>query len=148
MPQEADFSEFWKVSSAPSLKAPPETGVSVGGYRVAKTHRMPYLHRSFSAKEPYLISDSFTERDLQLKASMGLRHPVIRWIENYSVWMLSPQNSEKSALLRLLRHLKAYYPPTVRLEKSALLRLSRHRLCLKRRRRADFSRRTVGGSVP
>jgi len=21
-------------------------------YRVAKTHRMPYLHRSFSAKEP------------------------------------------------------------------------------------------------
>jgi len=22
-------------------------------YRVAKTHRMPYLHRSFSAKEPY-----------------------------------------------------------------------------------------------
>jgi len=22
-------------------------------YRVAKTHRMPYLHRSFPAKEPY-----------------------------------------------------------------------------------------------
>jgi len=22
-------------------------------YRVAKTHRMPYLYRSFSAKEPY-----------------------------------------------------------------------------------------------
>jgi len=22
-------------------------------YRVAKTHRMPYLHRSFSAEEPY-----------------------------------------------------------------------------------------------
>jgi len=22
-------------------------------YRVAKTHRVPYLHRSFSAKEPY-----------------------------------------------------------------------------------------------
>jgi len=26
---------------------------SCGEYRVAKTHRMPYLHRSFSAKEPY-----------------------------------------------------------------------------------------------
>ena len=26
---------------------------SLDGYRVAKTHRMPYLHRSFSAKEPY-----------------------------------------------------------------------------------------------
>jgi len=23
-------------------------------YRVAKTHRMPYLYRSFSAKEPYI----------------------------------------------------------------------------------------------
>ena len=26
---------------------------SVAAYRVAKTHRMPYLHRSFSAKGPY-----------------------------------------------------------------------------------------------
>jgi len=25
----------------------------VSPYRVAKTHRMPYLYRSFSAKEPY-----------------------------------------------------------------------------------------------
>ena len=23
------------------------------GYKVAKTHRMPYVNRSFSAKEPY-----------------------------------------------------------------------------------------------
>jgi len=24
-----------------------------GGYRVAKTHKMPYLYRSVSAEEPY-----------------------------------------------------------------------------------------------
>jgi len=27
--------------------------VLISIYRVAKTHRMPYLYRSFSAKEPY-----------------------------------------------------------------------------------------------
>ena len=26
----------------------------VHSYRVAKTHRIPYLYRSFSAKEPYI----------------------------------------------------------------------------------------------
>jgi len=45
-------------------------------YRVAKTHKMAYLCRSFSAKEP-LISGSFEERDLQLERHpMGLGHPV------------------------------------------------------------------------
>ena len=38
--------------------------------RVAKTHRMPYVHRSFSAKEP-IISGSLAKNDLQLKASYG-----------------------------------------------------------------------------
>ena len=39
---------------------------------MAKTHRMAYLYRSVSAKEPYnspLISGSFAENDLQLKTS-------------------------------------------------------------------------------
>jgi len=29
-------------------------GGYIGGYRVAKTHRMPYLYRSFSAKVTYI----------------------------------------------------------------------------------------------
>ena len=52
-------------------------------YRMAKTHRMPYLRRSFSATElkstgsfELTISGSFTKNDLQLKAPMSLRHPV------------------------------------------------------------------------
>jgi len=44
------------------------------GYRVAKWHRMPYLHRSLSAKEPYNYC-SFAERDLQLKASCASSPP-------------------------------------------------------------------------
>jgi len=39
-------------------------------YRVAKTHRMPFLYRSFSQKSP-AICESFVKIDLQLKASYG-----------------------------------------------------------------------------
>jgi len=37
-------------------------------YRVAKTHRIPYLYRSFSEKWP-IFSGSFVENDLQLRGS-------------------------------------------------------------------------------
>jgi len=48
----------------------------VESYRVAKAHRMPYRHRSFSAKEPY-YSGSFAERNLRLKTSYGSLPPCI-----------------------------------------------------------------------
>ena len=38
-------------------------------YRVVWSHRMPYLHRSFSTKKSRIISGSFAKNDLQLKAS-------------------------------------------------------------------------------
>jgi len=47
-----------------------------GMYRVAKTHRMLHLHRSFSAKSS-LISGSFAQRDLQLNASCASSPPCI-----------------------------------------------------------------------
>jgi len=47
-------------------------------YRVAKTHRMPYLYRPFSAKEP-MISGPFAKNDLQLKASYGSSLPCTDW---------------------------------------------------------------------
>ena len=43
-------------------------------YRVAETHRMPYVYRSFSGKE-HTISGSFAENNLQLKASYGSLPP-------------------------------------------------------------------------
>ena len=43
-------------------------------YRVAQSHRMPYLRRSFSTKEPY-NQWLFCKKDLQLKASYGSSTP-------------------------------------------------------------------------
>jgi len=37
-------------------------------YRVAKTHKIPYLHRSFSAKVP-IFGGFFVENDLRLRGS-------------------------------------------------------------------------------
>jgi len=37
-------------------------------YRMAQTHSMPYLYRSFLQKSP-ILNGSCAERDLQLKAS-------------------------------------------------------------------------------
>jgi len=50
--------------------APPTIHESCDGHTVAKMRRMPYLDRSFLAREPYnpIINGSLTERDLPLKA--------------------------------------------------------------------------------
>ena len=40
-----EFTEILQMTGEPFDK---------GTYRVAKTHRIPYLYRSFSAKEPYI----------------------------------------------------------------------------------------------
>ena len=45
-----------------------EAGLNILRYRVAKTHSIPYLYRSFSAKVTY-IQGSFVENDLQLRGS-------------------------------------------------------------------------------
>jgi len=47
-------------------------------YRVAKTHRMPYLYRSFSAKEPYSQCLFCGKMTCNLRHPMGLCHPVLR----------------------------------------------------------------------
>jgi len=44
-------------------------------YRVAKTHRIPYLYRSFSAKSP-IFSGSFWKMICNLGDPKSLRHPV------------------------------------------------------------------------
>ena len=50
-------------------------------YRVAKTHRMPYLYRTFSQKSPIIIG-SFAKNDLQLKASYGSLPPCMEWLRS------------------------------------------------------------------
>ena len=44
-------------------------------YRVAKTHRIPYLYRSFSASDLYLVA-LLWEMICNLGDAMSLRHPV------------------------------------------------------------------------
>jgi len=45
-------------------------------YRVAKTHRMPYLLRSFFAKGPYNQWLFCEKWPMKIRYPMGLRHPV------------------------------------------------------------------------
>ena len=55
------------VHTCPVLNSPPNINLCRKNYcceRVAKIHKMPYLDRSFSAKEPPMNSGSFAERDL------------------------------------------------------------------------------------
>jgi len=47
-------------------------------YRVAKTHRMPYLYRSFSAKEPPIIGLFCGKWPVKIRHPVGLRHPVMQ----------------------------------------------------------------------
>jgi len=86
-------SDFGVLDSSPAVKVPCniwmshvtyEQVLTICGsnfvaldYRVAKTHRMPYLYRSFSAKEPYnrwLFCEKWTAK---IKHPMVLRHPVL-----------------------------------------------------------------------
>ena len=57
-------------------------------YRVAKTHRMPYLYRSFSAKEPY-IRWLFCETWPATEGILWVFHPVLRlviWVKPFRIW--------------------------------------------------------------
>ena len=47
-------------------------------YRVAKTHRMPYLYRSFSTKEPPIIGLFCGKWPAKIRHPIGLRHPVMQ----------------------------------------------------------------------
>jgi len=45
--------DLYSAKETYNLKEPTNRGIRYKRYRVAKTHRMTYLYRSFSAKEPY-----------------------------------------------------------------------------------------------
>jgi len=46
--------------------------------RVAKIHSMPYLCRSFSAKQPLIVGLFCGKRPTKIRHAMGLCHPVRR----------------------------------------------------------------------
>jgi len=52
---------------------------SMLSYRVGNTHRMPYLLGHFAQKS-LIISGSFAQRDLRLKASLHLRHCIYAFV--------------------------------------------------------------------
>ena len=49
-------------------------------YRVAKTHKVPYLCRSFSAKDPLILGLFRGIWPTKMRHIMGLRHPVSVYI--------------------------------------------------------------------
>ena len=51
-------------------------------YRVAKTHRIPYLYRSFSAKRDLYLVTLLWKMICNLGDPMSLRHPV--WVFHQS----------------------------------------------------------------
>jgi len=55
---------------------------AASSYGVARMHRMPDLYRSFPAKSP-IMSGSFAERDLQLKASYASSPPVTIFLSRH-----------------------------------------------------------------
>ena len=91
---------------------------------------MPYLHRSFCAKGP-IISGSFAERDLRVKASYGSSPPCTGWRRPIGCLALQVKLHKRAtnyrALLRkMTRKDKASYeswPPC-----NAVLELKMHRM--------------------
>ena len=72
-------------------------------YRVAKTHRIPYIYRSFSAKVTY-ICGSFVENDLQLRGSYESSPPCKEGhfenaiFENVHIYQKAPLTHNKRDL--------------------------------------------------
>jgi len=73
-PWPAGYAEMSHISAMSALDTP---------YRVAKTHRMPYLCMSFPQKN-HMISGSFAERGLQLKASYASLPPCSSRASTYT----------------------------------------------------------------
>jgi len=59
-----------------SYDSTPPCILRVQWYRVAKTHRIPYLHRSFSAKEPLIVGLFCGKWRMKIRHPMALRHHV------------------------------------------------------------------------